>query len=99
MLFDIPVVLRASCAAVELRKYSVPLFSVAKSTAPGDWDGARAKPGIGLDPARSARFSIATMCVLLAPAERAFFENAYSCAPLKLLPKTPGSPDHGYSLV
>jgi hypothetical protein len=54
------------------------------------------KPGV---PSLSTRFSNWTTLTVAAPAARAALEKAYTWAPLKMLPNTPGSSLNGYSLV
>ena len=67
-----PVSLRASSAAEELRKYSVPLSRVAYRLS-GTCAGQTVKHGV---PSPSTRFSNWTTLTVAAPAARAALENA-----------------------
>src|SRR5260221_14502808 len=75
MVFDRPSGLPVSCAAVVLRKYSLPPFASA-NTPSGELAGITVNPGIGDEPSVSARFSNCTTRTVAAPDVNAAREKA-----------------------
>src|SRR4051812_12154417 len=86
-LLDMPVP-SASSPAVELMKNSVPLLCVA-NWVPFESAGQTVNPGTTFVPFLLVKFWRFTTFVIWPAASRSFW-NAYSCAPLKLLPNFPG---------